>query len=182
VDVLAIAGCAAGATPGSSASGGGPGGSAPASSSPVSSQGGGGGEPGALIANACAGLTSQEVADALGVEMKDGVQAASGQGTTCTWEGVDPLDGASVILTVEPFDETSWEVFHEIDTDEIPTQPLAGIGDEAVLVGGTILGGLVAIRKGSTQATLQVLGVLMDDQSVVDAAKEPLARLVASRM
>lgn len=177
----AIAGCTGGGTTGTQP----PGGTAPAESSggTAPSTGPASQPAGGSAADACAVLTPAEIEAELGVPMKEGVldEFGGGSAADCTWESEDPTKGASVLVTIEPFDATTWELYFKLGTEDLPTVQLPGIGDEAVLVGGTILGGLVAVHKGSTLAEIQVLGVFLD-QDVVEAAREPLARIVASRI
>lgn len=132
--------------------------------------------------DACATLTAREIADQLGVEMKDGVRSGdSPNASDCTWESVDPMKGAAVIVTVEPYDEYSFQVWHGMATPEHPEVPLSGIGDEAFVVGGAILGGITVLRMGDIQVQMQVIGTMLD-QAIVAAARAPLAALVVSRI
>ncbi|HXG39484.1 MAG TPA: hypothetical protein VNJ28_00945, partial [Candidatus Limnocylindrales bacterium] len=137
---------------------------------------------GAARIDACSALTVEEIEAQLGVEMKDGVPSGDNpEISTCTWESVDPRKGAAVVLTIEPYDPDMFEKWHDLATAENPEIPLPGIGDEAFVIGGTVLGGLTVLRKGGTEASLGVIGAFLD-RAVVEAARAPLAALVASRI
>lgn len=97
---------------------------------------------------------------------------------TCTWEAEDPTIISAVVLTLQPFTEDDWAFYGDLGTPESPNSELSGSGDEAIRLGG-ILDGVIAVRKGSRIAEVQIYGTAEDD---IEQIRQDLARLMASRM
>ena len=177
-----VAACAGGASP---ATGGGassgatlPSASQGAASAPAATAAGGGGGTGDL-GDPCALLKTDEVTAAFGTPMKDGVKDPSTG--DCTWDPVTSTKGGTVIITLKPFDAGDWAVYTQLGTADKPSTSIPGVGDEAILVGGTVLGGLAAIHKGAKIAEVQVLGTFLD-AATTEQARTTLLHLIASRM
>jgi hypothetical protein len=124
--------------------------------------------------DACALLTTEEVAAAMGMEVNDGTDAGTGDGSSeCTWES--KTDGVPTILTVVIHAGVSYE---QSKKGFQSTEPVSGVGDEAFF--GTGLNTLM-MRKGDSVVQFVAIGNLADDAAKLELMKKVAAN-VADRL
>jgi hypothetical protein len=116
--------------------------------------------------DACALLTTEEVAAALGKQVNDGKADGSGPDPQCTWE--EDTSGVPTILTVAIAKSADYGV---LKTHIEPNEPVSGAGDEAFFSAGM---NTLIMRKGDTVVQFVALGSLPDA-----AAKLELMKAVA---
>jgi hypothetical protein len=162
-----------GASPAASAS-------ASQAASPAASPSSGGGG-GSEAPDPCALLTPSEIEAGLGAPVKDGVAGTFETLATCQWVGQDEFSGIEVNLTLEPYDDDTWQEWLTMGGSGDPTIALPGIGDETIRVGGAIYGGTIVVHVGDWTAVFDATSVLLGDDAI-DAASRTFAELIAGRM
>ena len=124
-----------------------------------------GSDAGGGNADACALLTTEEVAASMGKEVKDGAEVPADSGlSACTWE--ENTSGVPTILTVQILQAGSYETLKgTLD----PNEPVRGVGDEAFFA--TNLTSLI-MRKGDAVVQFVAIGGLPDAAAQLDLMKD----------
>lgn len=118
--------------------------------------GGDGGGGGSSLPDACALVTRAEVETAVGGTVAEGAvheapaHYAFGESAVCMFRPEDGMVGMTWVSVFRATDE-SWEQFVAQETEAFGSEPLPGIGDEAIVDFASI-----AVRSGEFAVTLQL--------------------------
>lgn len=131
---------------------------------------------------ACPLLTRTEVESTLGVRVERGVETAMAHSGVCSYAASDGSDGSArnpvvqVTFTQGPEGRSRFEA-SEQGLGSPPGQPVDGIGDGAVLLGGAMT--TLSVRSGDDNITVSFAGAGSEDPETVDALVRAAERALA---
>ena len=157
-----IFGCSTGSPPGGNGDS-----AAGASSSAVP-----GSAKGASSIKACGLLTADEIKTQMGMALDAGTLQTTHSQATCDWNGPEG-SGVAVSITVEDFDESSWDFFAGRG------KPVSGLGDGAVA--GVPTTPSMMIKQGPYLITIGVVDFKISNDAQI-ADDEAFAALVLPRI
>lgn len=163
-----VAACGGGASPTGTPVAGGGGTALPG----ATGQGGG---AGISSINACSLLTKDEIKQALGADVKDGVPGSTDTQVSCTWDQAVDGQGPSVGVTVSVYDDVIWQTFSKAQG----ATPVSGLGEAAF--SGYPHDGDISIKQGGYQIDIGIVD-FRADQSRVHPSDTTFANLVLGRL
>ncbi|HEX5261898.1 MAG TPA: hypothetical protein VFW13_00110 [Phenylobacterium sp.] len=137
---------------------------------------GGASSAAAGLPDACKLLSPAEVGAAVGVAVAQGSALNSQVASSCSWKqsGVDPFKAVTVIVSVKPAQS------YELGKRALKATPVAGLGDEAYMTGGSASYTALSVKKGQNAFDVTVRGP--KDVAAIQAAEKALAKSAAARL